>query len=184
MSKLIVTEFVTLDGIIESPHHWSLGYWNEAIDQFKNAELHASGALLLGRVTYEAFATSWPERSGDFADRFNALPKFVASSTLKDPTWTGTTVLGDTLAEVRALKTRIEGDIVIHGSNQLAVSLLEAGLIDEVRLLTYPVVRGSGLRLFQNGNATLELVESKPMGGGVTLCVYRPCAPEAKAAAA
>ena len=176
MAKLIVTEFVTLDGVVEAPEKWSLAYWNDAIAEYKHSELFAAGALLLGRVTYEGFAAAWPQRRGAdaYAHRMNDLPRFVASRTLTSPRWAGTTVLGDGLAEVPAIKARTAGDLLLFGSNKLAGALLTAGLVDEVRVLSYPVVRGSGARLLDGSTGALDLLESKSLPRGVTLLRFAP----------
>lgn len=187
MSKLIVTEFVTLDGVIEAPYAWSRAFWNDEIQELKRAELFGAEALLLGRVTYEGFASSWPARRGTdaFADRINEMPKYVASRTLKDASWTGTRVLGaDVFAELRALKAELAGDLLVYGSNQLVVSLLGAALVDEVHVLSYPIVHGGGLRLFEGAQATLELDASRSFANGVTYMKYRPVAAAPAAAAA
>ena len=136
-----------------------------------------SEALLLGRVTYDGFADAWPSREGEFADKFNTMPKYVVSSKLRDPSWNNTTVLdGDVVESVSKLKSEREGDIVVHGSGQLAQALLEHDLVDELRLMVFPVVLGSGKRLF--GETTdrkrLQLVESRSVGDGVAILVYRP----------
>jgi dihydrofolate reductase len=137
----------------------------------------ASDALLLGRVTYEAFAPVWPHIPGEFADRFNTMPKYVVSSTLEDPEWNNTTVLrGDVVEEVTKLKDRYERDIVVHGSPLLAQTLIEHDLVDELRLMVYPVVVGAGKRLFAetSGKKNLRFVEAKTFGDGVTVLIYRP----------
>ena len=176
MGKVIVTEFVTLDGVIDSPFKWSHSYWNDTIRDIKRDELFAADALLLGRVTYEGFAAAWPGRKGSdtYADRMNDMPKYVASRTMRDATWSGSTVMADTVAEVRALKTRVNGDLLLFGSNQLAVSLAKAGLVDEVHLLSYPIIVGEGLRLFQGGDVRLELIESRALSNGAFFLRYRP----------
>jgi dihydrofolate reductase len=187
MGKIIVTEFVSLDGVMEDPggsEGTRNGGWSFEIDRgdeggkFKLDETMASEALLLGRVTYEGFAEAWPTRDGEFADKFNAMPKYVVSSTLEDPEWTNTTVLrGDVVDEVAKLKRDVEGEIVVHGSARLAQTLLEHDLVDEVRLMVYPVVLGSGKRLFgEGGKKPLGLVESRVVGDGVAILVYQPSA--------
>jgi dihydrofolate reductase len=131
--------------------------------------------MLLGRVTYEGFAEAWPERDGEFADRFNTMPKYVVSSTLRDPQWTNTTVLdGDLPSAVAALNDRHEGDVVVHGSARLVQGLLDADLVDEMRLMVYPVVLGSGKRLFGEASdkKPLRLTDSKVVGDGVAILVY------------
>lgn len=168
--------FVTLDGVVESPEKWSFPYWNDEIGKFKFEETFASDALLLGRVTYEGFAAAWPSRKDPegFADRFNSMPKYVASKTLKKLEWNNSHLIkGDLAAGVRKLKEKPGQDIVIHGSPGLIRSLMPTGLIDEYRLLVYPLVLGSGKRLFDEGNqANLKLVESKIFGTGVVKLVY------------
>jgi dihydrofolate reductase len=185
MGKLIVTEFVSVDGVCEDPggsEQWENGGWafeyerGAEGDQFKLDELMASDALLLGRVTYEGFAEAWPSREGEFADKFNGMPKYVVSRTLQDPEWTNTTVVGGNLAEAIAdIKERHAGDIAIHGSPTLVQSLVDTGLIDEYRLMVFPVLLGSGKHLFAGTAAPvgLELVETKP-AGECTILIYRP----------
>jgi dihydrofolate reductase len=146
-------------------------------DEFKVEETMASDALLLGRVTYDTFAPVWPNVEGAFADKFNSMPKYVVSSTLEDPEWTNTTVLrGDVVDEVGELKERFDGDIVVHGSAQLAQTLIEHDLVDELRLMVYPVIVGAGKRLFDATSATkrLELAEARTVGDGIHILVYRP----------
>jgi dihydrofolate reductase len=184
MGSIVITEFVSLDGVIEDPggaEDFKHGGWSLEIsrgdegDAFKLDETMASDALLLGRVTYEGFAKAWPSRDGEFADRFNSMPKYVISSTLKDPEWANTTVLDGELAEeVAKLKEKHDGDIVVHGSAQLAQALLEDDLVDELRLMVFPVVLGSGMRLFgvTSDKKRLTLRESKVVGDGVAILVY------------
>jgi dihydrofolate reductase len=186
MGRIVVTEFVTVDGVAEDPggaEGFDRGGWafefsrGEEGEQFKVDETLASDALLLGRRTYEVFADSWPSREGEFADKFNSMPKYVVSSTLSDPEWTNSTVVGGDLAEeVERLKGEHENDIVVHGSVQLAQELLERDLVDELRLMVFPVVLGTGKRLFAetSGKKSLELAESKTVGDGVEILVYRP----------
>jgi dihydrofolate reductase len=178
MRKLIVTEFLTLDGVMEDPHKWSFPYWNDAISDFKYAETFACDALLLGRVTYEGFAAAWPSRTDEtgFADRFNSIPKYVASTTLKKLDWNNSHLLkGDFAKEVAKLKNQPGQDIVIDGSAKLVQTLMPHNLIDQYQLLVYPIVLGKGKRLFsESNNAKLKLAESKPMGSGVVLISYEP----------
>lgn len=151
MARLAATLFVTLDGVVESPEKWSFPYWNDEIGKFKHEETFASDALLLGRVTYEGFAAAWPSRKDPegFADRFNSIPKYVASRTLKKLEWNNSHLItGDLPAGVRRLKDKPGQDIVIHGSPGLIRSLMPHDLIDEYRLLVYPLVLGQGKRLF------------------------------------
>ena len=186
MGRIVVTEFASLDGVVEDPggsEDFKYSGWSFEIDrgdegnQFKVDETMASDALLLGRVTYEGFAEAWPSRDGEFADKFNTMPKYVVSSTLKDPEWTNSTVLGGDVAdEVAKLKQEVDGDIVVHGSVTLVQTLLELGLVDELRLMVYPVVLGSGKRLFgeTSDKKPLRLVDSKIVGDGVAILVYQP----------
>jgi dihydrofolate reductase len=184
MGRIVVTEFISLDGVIEAPgggEGYKYGGWTFEIDrgdegnQFKLDETMNSAALLLGRRTYEGFAAAWPERDGEFADKFNSMPKYVVSSTLRDPEWTNSTVLsGDVVDEVTKLKREQGGDIVVHGSAQLVRSLIENDLVDELRLMVFPVVLGAGKRLF--GETTdkkrLQLSSSTVVGDGVAIQVY------------
>jgi dihydrofolate reductase len=185
MGRIVVTEFMSLDGVVEDPggsEDFKYGGWSFEIprgdegDQFKLDETMASEALLLGRVTYEGFAKAWPPREGEFADKFNSMPKYVVSSTLEDPEWTNSTVLnGDVAAEVGKLKQELDGDIVVHGSVRLVQTLLEEDLVDELRLMVFPVVLGAGKRLFgeTSDKKPLKLVDSKIVGEGVTILVYQ-----------
>jgi dihydrofolate reductase len=186
MSRIVVTEFVTLDGVFEDPggsEEFERGGWafrferGEEGDQFKLDETMGSDALLLGRRTFEGFAQHWPSRDGEFADKFNGLPKYVVSSSLDDPesTWSNSRVV--TLEDVRSLREGDGGDVVVHGSGQVVRGLLEQGLVDELRLMVFPVVLGAGKRLFGDSGPeqTLQLVESKPVGpDGVVILTYRP----------
>jgi dihydrofolate reductase len=136
----------------------------------------AAEALLLGRVTYEGFAKAWPSREGEFADKFNSMPKYVVSSTLENPEWNNTTVLkGEVGEEVGKLKREQDGNIVVHGSGQLAQTLLDNDLVDELRLMVFPVVLGTGKRLFgeTRDKKRLQLVESRAVGEGVAILIYR-----------
>jgi dihydrofolate reductase len=189
MRKLIVTEFVSVDGVMEAPggepgyKHagWTFDYPMEP-DQmkFKLDETLEADALLLGRVTYEGFAAAWPGRTDDagFADKMNAMPKYVVSSTLKDPEWENTTVLeGDVPESVAALKEQDGGDLLVAGSRTLVHSLIEHGLIDELRLMVFPVILGSGRRLFPDDLADkspLQLVDTKTFDNGVAVHTYHP----------
>jgi dihydrofolate reductase len=185
MGRIVVTEFISLDGVVEDPggsEDFKYSGWSFEIDRgdegnkFKLDETMASDALLLGRVTYEGFAEAWPSRSGEFADKFNNMPKYVVSSTLSDPAWTNSTVLdGDVADAVKQVRDRHEGDVVVHGSVQLVQALLEQGLVDELRLMVFPVVLGSGKRLFgeTTDKVPLRLVDSKTVGDGVAILVYQ-----------
>jgi dihydrofolate reductase len=184
MGKIVVTEFVSLDGVVEDPggaEDFKHSGWSFEIsrgeegDQFKLDETMSSEALLLGRVSYEGFAKAWPTREGEFADKFNSMPKYVVSSTLQDPEWNNTTVLGGDVAEtVGKLKQEVDGNIVVHGSPTLVQALLEDGLVDELHLMVYPVVLGTGKRLFgkTSDKKRLRLAESKVVGDGVTILRY------------
>jgi dihydrofolate reductase len=186
MGRIVITEFVSLDGVMEDPggaEDFRHGGWTFEIDRgdegnkFKLDETMQSTALLLGRVTYEGFADAWPSREGEFAEKFNTMPKYVVSSTLRDPSWTNTIVLdGDVVESVSKLQRDQDGDIVVHGSRQLAQALLEHGLVDELRLMVFPVVLGSGKRLFgeTSDKKRLQLVESQAVGDGVAILIYRP----------
>jgi dihydrofolate reductase len=188
VGRIVVTEFVSLDGVMEDPggaEDFKHGAWSFEIDrgeegnQFKLDEAFASDALLLGRVTYEGFAAAWPSRDGEFADKFNSMPKYVVSSSLREPEWNNSSVLdGDLAQEVAKLKQKHDGDIVVHGSAQLVQSLLEQDLVDELRLMVYPVVLGSGKRLFgeTSDKKPLRLADSRVVGDGVTILVYQPAA--------
>jgi dihydrofolate reductase len=185
MGKIVVTEFVSVDGVIEDPggaedfkhSGWSFEFdRGEEGNNFKLDETRNSAALLLGRKTYEGFAEAWPSRDGEFADLFNNMPKYVVSSTLKDPEWTNTTVLEGDLAEsVSKLRDELDGDIVVHGSGRLVQALIENGLVDELRLMVFPVVLGSGKRLFgeTSDKHALKLAESRTVGDGVAIQIYR-----------
>jgi dihydrofolate reductase len=186
MGAIVVTEFISLDGVIEDPgggEDFTYGGWSFELargdegDRFKLEETAASDALLLGRVTYEGFARAWPDRTGEFADKFNSMPKYVVSSTLSDPTWTNTTVIdGDLATSVPEVRDRHDGDIVVHGSATLVQALIDHDLVDELRLMLYPVVLGQGKRLFgaTSDKKTLSLAESRPVGDdGVAVMVYR-----------
>jgi dihydrofolate reductase len=186
VGRIVVTEFVSLDGVIEDPggsENFKHGGWSFKIsrgdegDKFKLDETFASEALLLGRVTYEGFAEAWPSRDGEFADKFNSMPKYVVSSTLEEPEWNNSTVLkGDVAEEVAKLKQEQDGDIVVHGSARLVQTLIEHDLVDELRLMVYPVVLGSGKRLFSetSDKKPLRLVDSNVVGDGVAILIYEP----------
>jgi dihydrofolate reductase len=188
VGRIVVTEFVSLDGVIEDPggaESYRHGGWSFEIargdegDKFKLDETRSSQALLLGRVTYEGFAKAWPSREGEFADKFNSMPKYVVSSTLETPEWNNSTVLkSDVAEEVAALKQRLDGEIVVHGSARLVQALLEHDLVDELRLMVFPVVLGGGKRIFgeSSDKKRLRLVDSKTVGDGVLVLVYQPAA--------
>lgn len=188
MGKLVVTEFVSLDGIIEDPGGaegtrqggWTFRFPAPEGQQYKFEELQASDVQLLGRVTYDGFAAAWPgmeEVAGDFARRMNAMPKVVVSTTLTEATWNNTTIIaGNVASEVARLKDQYEGDVLVAGSATLVDTLRELDLVDEYRLMVHPVVLGTGKRLFRDGAAgtDLQLVDSRKVGPDVLLLTYRP----------
>ena len=185
MRRIVVSEFVTLDGVMEDPgggESSSRGGWAFRFergpegDQYKVDELLAADALLLGRTTFEGFAAAWPGQSGDFADKMNGMQKIVVSTTMGDPTWSPTTVIrGDVARELGAIKEGPGADMLVAGSGQLVRQLLADGLVDELRLMVFPVVLGGGKRLFADGVPTtsLQLTEAKPVGAaGVVVLAY------------
>ena len=186
MGRIIVTEFISLDGVVEDPggaEDFKYGGWAFEFERgdegntFKLDETMGSDALLLGRVTYEGFADAWPQRDGEFADKFNNMPKHVVSRTLNDPEWTNSSVIEGDLGEaVEGLRSKYDGDVVVHGSVQLVQELLERDLVDELRLMVFPVVLGSGKRLFgeTSDKKSLRLTESKTVGDGVEILVFQP----------
>jgi dihydrofolate reductase len=185
MGKLVVTEFVSIDGVIEDPggsENYEHGGWTfeydrgEDGDKFKMDELMEADVQLLGRRTYEGFAEAWPSREGSFADKINNGPKYVVSSTLTDPEWKNTTVIGgDAVEAVVDLKRRTDGTILVAGSGTLVQALLAADLVDELRLMVFPTILGRGQRLFPDGidRLKLKLAESRKVGpDGVLVQVY------------
>lgn len=185
MRRIVVSEFVTLDGVMEDPgggESSSRGGWAFRFergpegDQYKVDELLAADALLLGRTTFEGFAAAWPGQSGDFADKMNGMQKIVVSTTMGDPPWSPTTVIrGDVARELGAIKEGPGADMLVAGSGQLVRQLLADGLVDELRLMVFPVVLGGGKRLFADGVPTtsLQLTEAKPVGpAGVVVLTY------------
>jgi dihydrofolate reductase len=185
MGRIVVTEFVSLDGVMEAPGGEDFKYpgWSFEFDrgddgnQFKLEETRRADALLIGRRTYESFAGAWPEREGEFADKFNAMPKFVVSTTLKDPSWSNTTVLdsGDATAQVRRLKDEFDGELQTPGSHRLVQELIEADLVDQINLMVFPLILGTGKRAFEEKPEwrKLALEEAKVVGDGVVVLVYR-----------
>jgi dihydrofolate reductase len=184
MGRIVATEFVSLDGVMEDPggaEEYVHGGWTFAVgrgadgDKFKLDETLEAEALLLGRTTYEGFAAAWPSMEGEFADKFNGMPKYVVSSTLKDPSWNNTTVLdGELAVEVAKLRDATDGEVYVHGSAQLVQGLLAAGLIDELRLMVFPVLLGSGKRLFgaSEQKQALKLASCKTVGDGIAVLIY------------
>jgi dihydrofolate reductase len=188
MGNVVVSEFISIDGVIEDPggaEGFEHGGWTFRFDQgeegqrFKFDEVMAAESLLLGRVTYEGFAAAWPtmEGTGEFGERMNGMPKYVVSSTLTDPSWNNSHVIGaDWVDEVKRLRDAPGGDVLVGGSAQLAQGLLENELVDEYRLMVFPIVLGAGRRLFAEASApsVLELAESRPVGDdGIVILTYR-----------
>jgi dihydrofolate reductase len=186
MGEIVVSQFISLDGVIEDPggsEDFEYGGWSFEFDRgdegnkFKLDELMAAEALLLGRKTFDGFAAAWPSREGDFADKFNTMPKYVVSSSIGEPEWSNSTVIRDDVpGEVAKAKERHEGDVLVNGSATLIRTLMESDLVDEWRLMTFPVVLGKGLRLFGDGSAhaTLKLTDSQLVGpDGVVVLTYR-----------
>jgi len=189
MARIVLTEFISLDGVMEEPR-WTFQFERGPEGaKFKFDELFAADAMLLGRVTYQAFAEAWPSMgTDDFGKRMNSIPKYVVSSTLTDAeaTWGDTTVIrGDVAAEIAKLKAKPGRDLLVGGSCQLAHTLIQHGLVDEYRLMLFPIVLGAGQRLFpdeMSEPATLALTDATPDGDGVMLLRYHP-APAAPAEA-
>jgi dihydrofolate reductase len=190
MRKLVVTQFVSLDGVMEDPggsEKTPIAAWTFDFDRgdegnaFKLDEVMAADALLLGRTTYEGFAAAWPDRTdaAGFADKFNGMLKYVVSTTLEDPAWNNSHVIdpGDLAGEIGRIKQEGDGDILVNGSNTLLQALMELDLVDEYRLMLFPVVLGQGKQLFQPGRprTTLRLLDSRPVGpDGVVVLTYVP----------
>jgi dihydrofolate reductase len=185
VGKIVVTEFISLDGVIEDPggsEDFKHSGWSFEIDrgdegnQFKLDETMGTEALLLGRRTYEGFADAWPSREGEFADKFNNMPKYVVSSTLKNPEWSNTTVIG--VEDVERVRDEVDGTIAVHGSAQLAQALIDRGLVDQLHLMVFPILLGSGKRLFgeTSDKRRLKLTDSKTVGDGVTIQIYEATA--------
>ena len=184
MGRIVITEYVSLDGVMEAPGGEDFKYpgWSFEFDrgedgnQFKLEETQETDALLIGRVTYESFAGAWPSREGPFADKFNSMPKYVVSSTLENPEWSNTTVLeGDAVQAASKLKEEIDGIVQVPGSLRLVQELIEADLVDELHLMIFPVVLGTGRRLFgeTSEKSDWRLTEAKPVGpDGVLVLIY------------
>ena len=193
MRKVVVTEYVTLDGVFEDPGGgegtthggWSFQFWSEEAAKYKFDELFASDALLLGRVTYEGFAKAWPtmKDAGEFAERMNSIPKYVVSTTLKELEWNNSHLLkGNIAEEVARLKQQEGQDILVAGSGELVRTLMQHDLIDEYRLMVHPVVLGGGKRLFRDGSnkTVLKLADTKSFSSGVVVLSYQPAGREEK----
>lgn len=178
MRKLVVTAFMSLDGVVEAPM-WTFPYWNDEIANFKGEETHASDALLLGRVTYEGFAAAWPQSTDEGADYFNTVRKYVVSTTLDKADWHNSILIRENVtAEIARLKQQDGGAITVHGSATLVQTLMQHDLVDSYRLLVYPVVLGTGQRLFHEGaSATLRLVHTQGFSSGVVALIYEPKRP-------
>ena len=185
MRDLIVSEFVTLDGVMEAPGGeeghphtgWVFDFLGKEQEQYKLREVLDADALLLGRVTYEGFSAAWPQRSGEFADKMNGMPKFVASTTLQDLDWNNSTLIrGDVAEEVAKLKQQDGGPILVAGSRTLVHALMRRGLVDEYRLMIFPVVLGSGRRLFPEtpDKTVLDLADTQTFDTGVVVQTYHP----------
>jgi dihydrofolate reductase len=187
MGRIVVTEFISLDGVMEDPggsEHSKHGAWTfkfsrgEEGDKFKLDETLSAEAQLLGRVTYEGFASAWPKMSGDpFSAKFNSMPKYVISQKLKKADWNNSTILsGNVVEEVKKLKQRLKGDILVSGSARLVQTLIANDLVDQLNLMVFPVILGSGKRLFGETKdlKTLRLKESRNVGDGVAIMVYQP----------
>lgn len=195
MRRIIISEFVSLDGVMEAPHEWHFPFWNEEMARFKTDELFASDAMLLGRDTYEGFAAAWPTQEhadmvnektsqdgaatldeNAFSRRMNTMAKYVVSTTLKQATWKNSHIISrDVAREIARLKQESGQDIVVHGSATLARWLLDQKLVDEIRLLVHPIVVGKGKRLFVDADrTTLKLVESTTFQTGVLAVRYAP----------
>jgi dihydrofolate reductase len=186
MNKVIVSEFISTDGVIEAPGPdgsaykyagWTMPYGNDQFIKFKYNELMSGNALLLGRTTYEGFASAWPNMKGDeFSDKMNNMPKYVVSSTLKAADWTNAHLItSDLQKEITKLKQSLSGDILVFGSGQLVRGLLEEGLVDELRLMTYPIILGTGKRLFDDAKKVpLKLIHTETFDTGVVVLSYEP----------
>lgn len=185
MRALIATEYVTLDGVMEAPGGeeslgsrggWSFPFSNEEAAKYKFDELFASDALLLGRITYQIFAAAWPSRGDEFADRMNSLPKYVVSTSLETAEWNNSHLIKeDVVGNVAMLKHQPGQDILIYGSADLVHTLMQHNLINEYRLMVFPIVLGVGKRLFEDGSdATLKLVETQAFSSGVVVLTYQP----------
>jgi dihydrofolate reductase len=185
VTKLVVSEFVTLDGVMEAPGGeeghphtgWVFDFMSPEQEKYKLDEVMEAEALLLGRVTYEGFAGAWPQRSGEFADKMNNMPKHVVSTTLEEPDWNNTSVMRD-VKEVAGLKQEGRGPLLLAGSRTLVHGLMEHGLVDEFRLMIFPVVLGSGARLFPEtpDKTPLRLVDTVAFDSGVVVHSYEPSA--------
>jgi dihydrofolate reductase len=179
MRRIVWSEYISLDGVVEEPGEWSIPYFSDDLAQYKSDELDDSDALLLGRSTYEGFAAAWPkmeEAEGDFAIRMNTLPKYVASTTLENADWNNSTIIRQNVPDaVAQLKRAPGGNILIGGSGMLAKTLMEHNLIDEIRMLVHPIVVGAGKRLFEGTTKPtgLKLVDTRAFSSGVVALTYQ-----------
>lgn len=175
MRKLVESTFMTLDGVINAPQEWSPPYWDDEHANYARKLLFAADALLLGRATYEGFVQAWPSREGDFADRINSMPKYVASNTLDETTWNATILKGDVAEEVAKLKQEAGENILKFGTGEFDRTLLEHNLVDEFHVWIFPVVAGGGQRLLEGIDLIhLELVETTPFQSGIVVNTYAP----------
>ena len=177
MRKIVVTEFLTMDGVMEEPS-WTVPYWSDEIAAFKGDEMLASDALLLGRKTYDGFAQAWPSRTDEEGGGalMNSLPKYVASTTLETAAWNNSHIIATNVTdEIATLKEQPGKNILVYGSADLVDTLLQHDLVDELRLLVYPIVLGSGKRLFKDGRSMKEMTldSATPFASGVVALVYR-----------
>jgi dihydrofolate reductase len=176
MGKVALQMYLSLDGVMEAPEKWEGPFWSDELEQYALEQVLAADALLLGRTTYEIFASSWPSRSGDaFSDRMNNMPKFVVSKTLKAPEWNASVIDGDAVEEVSKLKEQSGQDLMIYASGELVRPLMQHGLIDDLRFWIFPVVLGSGKRLFrEETTTTLELINTETFATGAVVLRYQP----------
>ena len=176
MRKVVESTFMTLDGVISDPGRWGQPYWNEEHANYAAKLLAGADAMLLGRVTYEMFAKVWPTRTGDdFSEKFNSMPKYVASNTLKEATWNATIISGDVAGEVAKLKEQPGQDILKYGTGEFDRTLLEHKLVDEYHFWLFPMFLGSGERLFNGFDLThLKLVDTTTFGTGIVVLKYEP----------
>ena len=178
MAKLVVTEYISIDGVNDEPGNWSMPYFDADMMQFKKTELFSSDVQLLGHITYEGFAAAWPTFPSDpegFTDRMNSMPKCVVSTTLKDPTWTNTRVIsGNVVEEINKLRAAPGGDILVAGSGTLVRFLAANELVDEYRFALHPIVLGAGKRVFDENSPMqgMKLQEAKTFGSGIVLLTY------------
>jgi dihydrofolate reductase len=184
MGRIVVTQFISLDGVVEAPGGEDFKYpgWTFEFERgedgntFKLDETLAADVLLLGRRTYESFAGAWPNREGPFAEKFNSMPKYLVTRTLTEPEWNNTTVIaGDVVEAVGKLKEQVDGEIQVPGSIRLVQELIEADLVDELHFMTFPVILGTGRRLFgeTTGKTTWKLTDSKVVGEGIPVTIYQ-----------